>query len=260
VRHLSGIALAVGLTLVMFFGAGWGYLQLLRLPAKALSASGGSLFSDHTALLALIALVGTGLLAGLLASVPWFSPLASGLPGLLLLAWTGLFLVRTQQAVTLAPLRSLAFGTGWDALLSNGVLGAVGAVMVLPLFVPSRWRARPGTVRSRDLSDVDNYLASVTAKVPAMASTAPPSAPPATAGSPAAAKPAPLPKREKPDDEPPLVGTVLPRRADWPADAMRITDANQAPRDAGSFSATDTPDDRSEGGSDGVLHRNPYRN
>ena len=34
-----------------------------------------------------------------------------------------------------------SFGAGWEALLFNGVLGAAGAVMVLPLFVPSRWRA-----------------------------------------------------------------------------------------------------------------------
>src|SRR6516164_5139024 len=135
------------MTAVMFFAGAWGYLQLLKLPvppgaANALPAGGGSLLSDSTALLALAALLATAVLAGVLVVVPWFSPLASGLPGLLLLGWTGLYLVSVRRAVEFIPLRSHSFGAGWEGLLFNGILGAVGVVMVFPLFIPSRWRLR----------------------------------------------------------------------------------------------------------------------
>src|SRR5580704_15614888 len=131
----------------MFFAGAWGYLRLLKLPVApgqpaALPAGGGSLLSNHSMLLALAAVLGTAVLAGLLVMLPRVSPLAAGLPGLLLLAWTALYLVSVRRAVEFIPLRSHAFGAGWESLLFNGVLGAAGAVLVFPLFMPSRWRAR----------------------------------------------------------------------------------------------------------------------
>ena len=75
-------------------------------------------------------------------AVPWVSPLATGLPGLALLALTGLYLARVHQAVQLIPLRTRPYGLGFEALLFNGLLAAAGLAMVVPLFVPSRWRRR----------------------------------------------------------------------------------------------------------------------
>ncbi len=146
-RHRIGIVLAIIMTGVLFFPGAWGYLRLLRLPAQAgqlsqLPAGGGSLISDNNVLIALAAIAGTGLLAGVLIAVPRISPLAAGLPGLLLLGWTGLYLVSVRQAVDLIPLRSDPFGAGFEAMLFNGVLAAAGLAMILPMFVPSRWRAR----------------------------------------------------------------------------------------------------------------------
>jgi hypothetical protein len=208
VRHLYGTALAAGMMLVMFFGGAWGYLQLLKLPVppgqtSALPEGGGSLLSNSTALLALAVLVVTAVLAGLLAVIPRISPLASGLPGLLLLAWTGLFLVSVRRGVALIPLRSHAFGAGWEALLFNGILGAVGAVMIFPLFIPSRWRSRQADADAFTRG-VDDYLTQVTAESKA--------------------------RRQQddwePDDwkqeNPPLDGIVLPRpAADTSVDVMR---------------------------------------
>ena len=37
------------------------------------------------------ALLAVGLAAGLLMVIPWVSPLAAGLPGLVLVAWTALY-------------------------------------------------------------------------------------------------------------------------------------------------------------------------
>ena len=51
-------------------------------------------------------------------------------------------LVSVRQAVDLIPLRSDPFGAGFEAMLFNGVLAAAGLAMILPMFVPSRWRAR----------------------------------------------------------------------------------------------------------------------
>jgi len=160
-RHWIGVILAVIMTGVGFFAGAWGYLRLLRLPVPAdqfsqLPAGGGSLISDNNVLLAFAAVAGTGLLAGILMAVPRISPLAAGLPGLLLLAWTGLYLVSARQGVDLIPLRSDPFGAGFEAMLFNGVLGAAGLAMIVPMFVPSRWRApRTGADDSEYISGLD---------------------------------------------------------------------------------------------------------
>src|SRR6201990_387133 len=150
------------MTAVMFFAGAWGYLQLLRLPvppgqATALPAGGGSLLSNSTALLALAAPLATAVLARVVAPGPWCSPLASGLPGVLLLAWTALYLVSVRRAVEFIPLRTHSFGAGWESLLFNGILGAVGAVMILPMFIPSRWRGPAKAESDAFTGDVDDY-------------------------------------------------------------------------------------------------------
>jgi len=120
---------------------------LLRLPAPAaplsgLPAGGGSLLSFHGALAALAAVAATGMLAGILIAAPRISPLAAGLPGLLLIGWTALYLASVRHAVELIPLKSYPSGAGYEAMLFNGILGAAGLAMIIPMFVPSRWRTR----------------------------------------------------------------------------------------------------------------------
>jgi hypothetical protein len=225
----------------MFFAGAWGYHELLNSSAvpgqpSALPAGGGSLLSDSSALLALAAVVATGLLAGLFVIVRRLSPLAVGLPGLLLLAWTGLYIVSVRRAVDLIPLRTQAFGAGWQALLCNGLLSAAGVVMVLPMCVPSRWRAPRHVDDAEHPSAVkdDEYLAAVKADVPP-----------------------PLSRRRR--SEPALVGTILPRNtagiprpaedpfvpADMtaPVDTTRITGASRVLRNTGTgtFRAVPNP-------------------
>ena len=237
VRHLYGIALAVVLTAVMFFAGAWGYHELLNptvLPGEssALPAGGGSLLSNSSALLALVAVVATGLLAGLFVIVRRLSPVAAGLPGLLLLAWTCLYLVSVRRAVDLIPLRTAAFGAGWQALLCNGLLTAAGVVMVLPMCVPSRWRA-PRHEDDTDLESsakaADEYLAAVKTDAP----------------------------WRRRGSEPELVGTVLPRNTGGfprpgrdafipadrtrPVDTTRITGASRVLRNTGSFRSGSDP-------------------
>jgi|SRR5271170_1662509 len=144
-RHLIGVALAIVMAAAVFFAASWGYLKLLIGPAKdgVLPAAGGSLIHNHAVLEGFGALLAVGLLAGILMALPWISPLASGLPGLVLLAWTGLYLFSVRRAVQYIPLKSQSYGIGFEALLFDGVLALAGLAMIIPLFVPSRWRRRP---------------------------------------------------------------------------------------------------------------------
>lgn len=160
-RHVIGIGLAIGLAAAVFFAAGWGYARLLRVPvanaaASTLPAQGGGLLHDSNVLYAFAAVAGTGLLAGIFIAVRQISPLAAGLPGLVLIAWTVLYGVGVSRAVRYIPLRGDSYGLGFEAMLMNGVLAAAGLALVVPLFIPSRWRARPAltAAEARDATQV----------------------------------------------------------------------------------------------------------
>jgi hypothetical protein len=133
-RHLFGVLFALVMAAALFVGAGWGVAK-----ASALHASGSSLTSSHGAI-ALAALVGVGLLLGVLLAVPGISPLATGLPGIVLLGWTALLAVSTRRAEQLIPLHAHSFAAGFGTMLTSGVLALAGAVMIVPLFIPARWR------------------------------------------------------------------------------------------------------------------------
>jgi hypothetical protein len=165
-RHLVGVILAIVLAAAIFFAASWGYLKLLIGPAGVgkLPAGGGSLLHNHAVLEGFGVMLGVGLLAGLLIAVPRVSPLAAGLPGLLLLAWSGLYLFSVRHAVQYIPLKTRAYGAGFEALLFDGVLALAGVVLVVPLFVPSRWRSR------REVTEPEPY-AGTTASFPDLQAT-----------------------------------------------------------------------------------------
>lgn len=140
-RHLIGVLLAIVMAAALYFAASWGYLKLLAGPARV--PTGGSLIHDHAVIEGFGVLLAVGLLAGILMAVPRISPLASGLPGLALLGWTGLYLFSVRRAVRYIPLKTHPYGSGFEALLADGLLAMVGVAMIIPLFVPSRWRSRP---------------------------------------------------------------------------------------------------------------------
>jgi hypothetical protein len=131
-RHLLGLLLAVIMVAALFFAATWGFTQLTARHAAALTSP--------TGLAALGAMAGTGLLLGLLLCTPRVSPLASGLPGLLLLGWTGALVGSSRLGLRYIPLKGDRFGSGFELLLTSGVLALLGMAMIVPLFVPSRWR------------------------------------------------------------------------------------------------------------------------
>ncbi len=135
-RHLVGLVLALVAAAAVFFGGGWAVARIL-----AAHAHGASLLTMSGGL-TLAALVGTGLYLGCLAAVPALSPIGSGAPGLLLLAWTGIYVAKAHWALRLIPLSGHDAGSGFRTMLTAGVLALLGAVMIVPLFVPSRWRRR----------------------------------------------------------------------------------------------------------------------
>jgi hypothetical protein len=154
-RHITGFVLALILSAALFFGAGWGISKFSAMQAghgtRALSAWA----SLHNAL-PLAALIGTGLLIGILLAARPVSALATGLPGLALLGWSALVLVRGRQALSYLPMSGSHFAAGFTALLSSGALALVGTAMIIPLFMPSRWRRRGEEVVELD----DEYATS----------------------------------------------------------------------------------------------------
>jgi hypothetical protein len=133
-RHLYGVSLAIVTAAALFFGGGWGVDRIM-----AATAHQANLLSI-TDLLAAAAVLGTGLLVGVLTAGPAFSPLGTGVPGLGLLAWSALLAVGTGRAERLVPMSGTQYAAGFSHLLSSGMLALLGMVMIIPLFVPSRWR------------------------------------------------------------------------------------------------------------------------
>jgi hypothetical protein len=137
-RHLLGVLLAVAMGAALFFGGGWGIARIMAMHARGVTISGAP------GLIALGAVLGTGLLLGILMAAPGISPLGAGLPGLGLLAWSALLVLSGRRAIQLIPLQGHSFATGFGSMLATGTLALAGIMMVIPLFVPSRWRHEYG--------------------------------------------------------------------------------------------------------------------
>jgi hypothetical protein len=143
-RHLLGVILGIILAAALVAGGGWGYNRM----AHAMTMASPNLTSTRS-LLVLAALLGTGLLLGLLLAGPWVSPLATVLPGIAAIAWTALYVVSAHRALQLVPMKTSHVAKGAEVLLETGVYALVGVAMLVPLFVPSRWR-RPELVDAEE--------------------------------------------------------------------------------------------------------------
>src|SRR5260370_42007126 len=96
-RPLIGLILAIALTAAVFFGAGWGAEHVAALAGHSVG------LPSRTGLIGLAAVLGAGLLVGILIAVPAGSPLATGLPGLVLLGRTGFLAVGAPRALGWGP-------------------------------------------------------------------------------------------------------------------------------------------------------------
>ncbi len=135
-RHWIGLGLAIALAVALFFGGGWGVARMSALPAEGLS------LTSNRGLSALGALSGVGLLLGILIAAPRISPLATGLPGLVLLAWTALLGMSGTLAVKLIPLKQAPSGAGAWLRHDFPVVRALTLVGGRGRQWPRRWRRR----------------------------------------------------------------------------------------------------------------------
>jgi hypothetical protein len=149
-RHLLGFVLAIIAGAALFFGAGWGVAKLV-----AINGNGEKLASLHGAE-ALGAVGGAALLIGLLMVIPRVSPLAAGLAGLAALGYTAWWVSNPRQAIGHIPLRSSTEAVGFAIILTSGLLGLIGLMAALTLFIPSRWRSyREAAYEEEDDADSD---------------------------------------------------------------------------------------------------------
>ena len=149
-RHLVGILLALGLLAMLFFGTAWGVGRIVVLRGTVTALGTGQALTSTRGLIAVGVLVATGLVLGILLVAPGISPLATGLPGLILLGWSALVVTHSRYEVRYLPMPHSHFATGLTYLLFNGVLGLIGAMMLIPMAVPSRWRGRSRYVDDED--------------------------------------------------------------------------------------------------------------
>jgi hypothetical protein len=141
-RHLVGLVLAVALMATLFFGAAWGVGRIIVLRGPVTALGTGQALTSTRGLVAVGVVVASGLVLGIMLAAPAVSPLATGLPGLILLGWSALVVIHSKYAVRYLPLPGSHFTSGLTYLLFNGVLALLGAMMIIPLVIPSRWRRR----------------------------------------------------------------------------------------------------------------------
>jgi hypothetical protein len=149
-RHVFGFLFGILVTLVLLLGTGWAAQGVVQRPAGAVS------LLDHTqVLVALGVMAVVGLVLGLVL-VARMSPLAVFVPSLVLLAWTVVYVLDVNRAMSLAPIAPglqpdlVRAGQGMQAMLSSGIYLMIGIALFLPVLMPSRW-----TGPERDDDDYD---------------------------------------------------------------------------------------------------------
>jgi hypothetical protein len=148
-RHVLGFFLALAAAAALFFGGGWGFARFHHILAGHELRDPAAWTNMHN-VLPLAALFATGLFIGILLSVRRVSALATGLPGLALIGWSALVILRGKTALNYIPLAGSHYGWGFGAMLSSGALMLLGAGLIIPLFMPSRWRSYQSEVEEYD--------------------------------------------------------------------------------------------------------------
>jgi len=148
-RHVTGFFLALAAAAALFFGGGWGIARFNQIFAAHGLRDAAAWTNTHN-IAPLVALLATGLFIGILLSVRRVSALATGLPGLALIGWSALVILRGNSALRYIPMSGSHFAAGFSTMLSSGALMLVGAGLIVPVFIPSRWRSHPAEVEEYD--------------------------------------------------------------------------------------------------------------
>jgi hypothetical protein len=151
-RHVLGFVLGVILAPALAYGAGWGFTRA----AAALDPVGRTI-TDRTELYGAFALMAAvGLVLGVVIVARWVSPLATLIPALAMIGWTVYFVLAPKQALDLPgkvpPAGEL--DTALQALLVSGMFALIGFALLVPMWVPRRWRGRE---RADDVEPMYQY-------------------------------------------------------------------------------------------------------
>jgi hypothetical protein len=158
-RHLMGLLLGVALLAALYFAGGWGVNRVIALRGPVTGSGATHALTTPAGLFAIGAVAGTGLLIGIFLTAPRVSPLATGLPGLVLLGWSALMVLHNKNTLRYLPLPGSQFSAGTTYLLFNGMLALLGMAMLVPLVVPSRWRRRYADLDEAQDEDFDVHEA-----------------------------------------------------------------------------------------------------
>lgn len=139
-RHVLGFVLGVLLAPALTYGAGWGFAR-----AGAALDPVGQTITDRTELYGAFALMAAvGLVTGVVIVARWASPLATLIPALALLGWSGYFVIDPSRALDLPgkvpPAGEL--DTALQLLLASGLFALLGFALLMPAWLPHRWRRR----------------------------------------------------------------------------------------------------------------------
>ncbi|WP_405150692.1 hypothetical protein OG589_18455 [Sphaerisporangium sp. NBC_01403] len=148
-RHFFGLLLGVVVTAVLLVGTGWASQDALRGMAGVANAATGAVdpIRDTKALIGLGAMLAAGLVFGLVVAGR-VSPLATFVPSMVLLAWTVIYVLDVNRALSLAPddpsmnPMIVQAGKGMQDLLGTGVYAMLGIALFVPVLMPSRWAGR----------------------------------------------------------------------------------------------------------------------
>ncbi|WP_372470499.1 hypothetical protein [Nonomuraea aurantiaca] len=139
-RHFAGLLIGVVVTAAVLGGGGWAVQQ-------ALSSASANPVVGQKMWIALGAMAAVGLVVGLVVAGR-VSPMATFVPSMVLLAWTVVYSLDVNRALSLIPAEPSVnqiirdVGTGDKTLLTTGVFALLGVAMFIPVLMPSRWSRR----------------------------------------------------------------------------------------------------------------------
>jgi hypothetical protein len=148
-RHLGGFLLGLVATAALLAGGGWAVQQAM---ANTQAPAGQPLW------IALGAMAAVGLVAGLVTAGR-VSPLAAFLPSMALLAWTVVYALDMNRALSLVPAEPSMHqlvrdaGAGARTLLASGVYALLGVLLFIPVLMPSRWARRDDDYEDEDYEE-----------------------------------------------------------------------------------------------------------
>ena len=160
-RHVLGFFLALAAAAALFFGGGWGIARFHHVFA-AHGLRDATAWTNMHNVLPLAALLATGLFIGILAlGAPGLGPrYRPARPRADRLVGAG-DPARQDRAATTSRWPTAATAGALAAMLSSGALMLIGAALIIPLFMPSRWRSDQAEVE-----DYDDEFATTASLVP----------------------------------------------------------------------------------------------